>query len=461
MLVVDEDRLQGLLRDPRESLAVEHKAWIDPSSPDGIAKIARAIIALRNNNGGYLVVGMSNNGTPDGNIPNDIEKLYHQDVVQAIAAKYSSDLFEVQVYHVALSGAPFVVVAVPEGVRSPAAAKRDLLDAGSRLIRENAVYVRTLNANNTVSTAEPRHSDWPRLIEICHDNREADIARFLRRHLAGAQLGALLEAIAGQTPAKQPDARTELMDVQRDGLAHYLAASANSGLPDFGFAEVSLIVKDAGGSAWRPNQDFLNRIFALQPRHTGWPAWIDSRGFRGIDGRPNVIDGGWQAFVNSTDGFFSAHVDFWRIVPSELKFYLLRGLEDDLNAEKVTPFTKLDVELPIWRLVEALAVGQAFGSGLVDTPDASKLTFMFRWSRLKNRELSSWANSRRWWGHSVQKCLQDEVVSFVTLAADAPRAALIDVAHEALAPLYEAFGGYSFPRSAIESVANDLFKQVR
>ncbi len=51
---VSQDYIEGLIANPRESLAVEFKDWIDPNSARGQDKIVRALIAMRNQNGGFL-----------------------------------------------------------------------------------------------------------------------------------------------------------------------------------------------------------------------------------------------------------------------------------------------------------------------------------------------------------------------------------------------------------------------
>jgi hypothetical protein len=55
---LSQQRIDALLAAPSESLNVEIKRWIDPASPEGAAKIAKATLALRNRNGGYLIVGL-------------------------------------------------------------------------------------------------------------------------------------------------------------------------------------------------------------------------------------------------------------------------------------------------------------------------------------------------------------------------------------------------------------------
>ena len=67
---------------------------------------------------------------------------------------------------------------------------------GKPLVKSNTVYgVRSLHANNTPSTTEATWNDWKDLIERCFDNREADIGRFVQRHLTQQnmkELGLLL-----------------------------------------------------------------------------------------------------------------------------------------------------------------------------------------------------------------------------------------------------------------------------
>src|SRR5262249_46200596 len=156
-------------------LDVELKAWLDPTSPEGIAKIARGCMALRNNNGGRFLIGFSNNGLPEAsNVPDDVRGTFHIDTIQAIIGKYASVPFPIAVNFVDREGQEYPVISVPPGVTIPVAAKADLPGpSGKPLIKDHAVYVRSILANNTVSSAEARRDDWDRLIRICLENREA------------------------------------------------------------------------------------------------------------------------------------------------------------------------------------------------------------------------------------------------------------------------------------------------
>ena len=83
------DTVRALVARPHESLAVELKGWLNPASAEGQAKIVRASLALRNQNGGYLVMGFDDAThlpAREGR-PNDVAATYHSDIIQALISK--------------------------------------------------------------------------------------------------------------------------------------------------------------------------------------------------------------------------------------------------------------------------------------------------------------------------------------------------------------------------------------
>jgi hypothetical protein len=55
MLEINREHIEQLVKRPGgESLAVEIKAWISPTEPEGKGKIIKTAIALRNRGGGLL-----------------------------------------------------------------------------------------------------------------------------------------------------------------------------------------------------------------------------------------------------------------------------------------------------------------------------------------------------------------------------------------------------------------------
>jgi hypothetical protein len=196
--MIEESVIEGLIGNPSESLNVEVKRWIDPTQSAGIAKIAKGAIALRNRNGGFFVVGFDDKTlAPDtANEPSNAKDLFHVDVIQTIVSKYASEPFEIEIAW----GRRYPIIVVPSGVKVPVAAKSELKDGSQTLIRVGAVFFRSLSSNGTVSTTEARPTDWGEIVEICFDNREADVGRFIRRHLAGADISSLLSILGKPMP---------------------------------------------------------------------------------------------------------------------------------------------------------------------------------------------------------------------------------------------------------------------
>jgi hypothetical protein len=185
----DFDRLRvQLARRIGEGEHLELKNWIRPDQPSGIAAIAKACIALYNANGGDLYLGFTNRGLPDyKRWPSDVHAIYTQDALQEIVSRFAALPFEVVVRFVAPpNDAPqreFPVVVVPKGVQVPVASKSGLRHQGEVLVREHAVYVRSLYANLRISTTEARQQDWSGLIDRCLRNRARDTASRIEEYL--------------------------------------------------------------------------------------------------------------------------------------------------------------------------------------------------------------------------------------------------------------------------------------
>ena len=122
-----EHRRSLVLR-PRESFVVELKSWFAPTDPIGIAKIVRAAFALRNQNGGFLVIGVDDKTlvpvTPSPELK--IREFFHQDLIQQLISKYASQPFEIGVDFEAIEGQDYPVISIPAGVVVPVACRADL-----------------------------------------------------------------------------------------------------------------------------------------------------------------------------------------------------------------------------------------------------------------------------------------------------------------------------------------------
>ena len=460
----DEQELQKLLTDPREGLDFELKQWIDPTKPEGIAKIAKACIALRNNNGGRLAIGFKDDGRPDLiENPIDVRAKFHGDVIQSIVSRYSSEQFSVEVVFVGLSGRSYPVIIVPSGVRTPVAAKATLTSCGGKpLIRDHSVYVRSLNSNNTVSSTEARRGDWETLTRICFDNREADIGGFVRRHLATFNLEALATFIPAFTEMRKHPTTMERVaaELNRDRLRFDNCVKERKvQIPSLGYRE-SVIIVDGEFLKQSSTESFRQNILSKAPRHTGWSPWIDRSDAQDDQHKPYVLENGWEALIDhlNPQSFSWPGLDYWRIEPEGV-FYHLRALEDDLAGERgPNPRTELDFLLQISRVAEVISTGLSFGRSLGCDEVKTSLTFGFRWTGLAGRRLTTWVEPTRMLGSSGES-KQDRITTFASLPLETPPAGVAPHVENAVRDVFALFGGKEIDSRVIEKIVSQVIER--
>jgi hypothetical protein len=460
------ERITDLINRPGESLSVEIKSWIDPSSEDGQQKIVRGTLALRNHGGGYLIFGFDDQTmqVSTANVPADVKAVFHQDTIQALVTRYASEPFEVIVHFPERDGQIFPVISVPPGVRTPVATKSELISKAtqSKLINIDDVYVRTLTANNTPSTAKASWKDWSKIVEVCFDNREADIGRFFRRHLSGLKSDQLVDFVnainGGLIPAES--SHDKLQMIQSHGLQRYSKALNDSkvNLPEHGTWEVCVAI-EGDIPEHKADKQFFNLLDSSNPDFTGWPVWLNSSNFSNKSCHPYVFDDAWEALVISVGSNWSDHIDFMRLSPKGT-FYLLRALQDDTsgNERSPKPLTQLDFGLPILRTAEAIAVALSFAKAMGCSEERCSLSFMFKWTRLSGRLLTNWAQPNRFIfpGNSAK---QDEYQTEISVPLETPFSALPDYVNKVVQPLYALFNGFQLSPSVVEDLVTRLIER--
>jgi hypothetical protein len=464
LMEIDFSRIKALVERPGESLSVEIKRWIDPDQPEGVAIIVRAALALRNHGGGYIVIGFDNDTLePDkNNVPPDVRTLFHIDKIQGLVSKFASEPFEVIVEFPERDGQLYPVIVVPPGVKTPVATKSDLRVSDRTLIRTDSVYIRSLNANNTPSSTIATWKDWSKIVEVCFDNREADIGRFLRRHLGGVTPTVMREFLATVLQGNEPEPTTEEL------LQKYLQESEerfqvvvkerNGTLPEHGVWEVALLLSGQVPQH-TANREFLNLLGASNPNYTGWPVWLDSRSFADTNARPYVFQGVWEAFIVSLRAGLIYHIDFMRLDPKG-RFYLRRALQDDVSgsSQAPTPMTVLDFGLAVVRTAEAIAVGIAFAKAMGCDAEKTLLAFAFRWQKLQGRQLTSWTRPEHYISPGCS-AYQDAVLAFVNVPLDTPLSALSNFVNQAIQPLFEVFDGFVLSPDVVEDLTRRLIER--
>ena len=457
-----QEDAEDIVKYHSESLSVEFKSWIDLATPAGKAKVVKCLQALRNYNGGHLVIGLddktreTDTRTPP---PKDVMDAYHADKIQGLASKYSSDLFEVEVFYPVLNDQKYPVIAVPPGVRAPVAVKKNILDEkNEELISCNDVYFRTLASNNTVSTAKVSRHDWHKIIRICLDNNEADIGKFLKRHLSPETI----KSFCGSFSFRSPDLsmNEEVQRILDEGRTRYeeVIAKRSLDLPPFGTFEVGLAISGQIPN-YSADEEFRHLLDHSNPQLTGWPIWLDSSRFHKED-HPYVMRGGWEALILSLkSGLVHRGIDFVQKKP-EGHFYLLRGLQDDFprSDRAPRPNTELDFGLSILRTAEAIAVGKAFAEALRCEPEETQLEFGFRWSGLNGRVLTSWASPERSL-HVDRSAVQDDIICRTTVPLSSSPKSIAESTNQVVSKVFALFEGFKIDPSVVDDLVVRLLER--
>jgi hypothetical protein len=339
---------------------------------------------------------------------------------------------------------------------------------GTDLVSTHDVCVCSLSRNNTPSTGKTRWDSWGDILGPLFENREADLGRFLRRHLTPGQIQEL--ARQADQAGSDRDGREYPLEVETYNFLYYGYCRFQTQqqrnltrMARHGWWEVAVVVEgDVEGDP--ATEEFLNLISAANPSYTGWPLWIDSRGFPtggdnpDLDPRPRVFECGWEAYVYRYEpGSWYNHLDFRRAEPT-VRFYALRGLEDDITEGTGYPaaMTTLDFSLAILRTAEAIAVSMAFARAMGLPPEETTLRYLFRWSGLQGRELSSWASRERFIPAGYI-CHQHEVTSPVlAVPLEQPTSAIAPFVRAATAELFAAFDGFEPGTGVVEDFTERL-----
>lgn len=446
--------IEELLQAPRESLNMELKAWINPNEPEAQAKIVKAAIAFRNINGGYLIIGFDDaTCTPIiDSAPDNVTELFHQDRIQALISKHCSEMFEIQIEFGKIQDQLFPVMVVPPGVRSPVAVKARIPGNGKDLLPDNKVYVRTLVSNHTPSTAEASFKDWPTIMDVCFENREADIGRFFRRHLSGMKLDSLASIIS-QIDSSPMEGRLESLSFLDAGFERYQGVhnECGSDLSFKGGFEVSAVFQGSGNISDAVGESALTKLLNSNPNHTGWPFWLNSRGFQEKDFEPYFYQGGWESHICAPGGLFNPHLDFWRIeLPTKLYHY--RASEEDLmGLPKQQPVgQRFYFDLLPHRIAECISIAISYAHALGYDSDKTNIDMSFRWTGIKERELTTIDIGRYVRGGRISR--DDVATASILIPLDTPKDALAGYVMQVANKVLILFGGMEISHAATEQI---------
>jgi hypothetical protein len=458
-----------LVENISESLASELKTWIDPKIPEGKAKLVRAAIALRNHNGGSIHIGYDDKTLKPDSSKHEgeaiIKNKYHPDVIQNLISEYVSEKFELKLNFVEdpSDGKKYPEFVIEGGVQNPVMTKgKEIKDnQGKILLKPNAVYVRTLESNGKVSSSEPQNNkDWRDLFDRCFHNREYSIASFFKRNLTQEEIlklntelsKAKEEIIASGTKKAKEEIKQFFLN--NEARCNSVLKERNVALPKSGLWEVGAIIKGAALTEHKTNKNFLKLLDTSNPRYTGWPVWVNSSNFSDSESRPSIIDNVWEALIVSSE------LDFWRIYPDG-KFFLLRVLEDDKKENlphTKLPHTKLEFCLAILRTAEAISTVIEFAKAMGYDQENTSILFGLKWTNLKGRELSAWANPRRY----IEKgwfAKQNEFYHEFAIGLNTSNAIISQNLYSTINKLFNLFGGFEISYEAVDEWFNKLINR--
>ena len=385
---LSKEQKELFLRTRSENLSTEIKSKIDLSSEDGVAVLVKACQAIYNRNGGHLLIGFDDDGKPE-QISEENLNYFTPDKIQDQISRYSSPKFEIGLDFLDIDGQKYPIVSVPNGVRYPVHVCKDLASTdGKKHLTRDTVFFRTLNSSGIASTAPLSPRDFPQLLDICFQNRETDIASFIRRHLS--DLTSHLENQSTDLRAKLDEEVAKLNRHFSEEIARSEVPKIESWLLTAATLRFVVVCDPPLAESGPPGQSWLNAFFASNPNLTGWPIFMDTRGFSGKIACPKARANGWNILIPRSawgDG-----LEFFRIEQNG-QLYFQRVLQDD-TSNKIPRGTELDPILLVLRIAEAITVTlevlKASGAG-----DSHSAYFRFVLSGLDGRRLSNWANPMR------------------------------------------------------------------
>ena len=437
-------RLADLLIDLHETLDLEIKGWLDLDKPDHQAKLAKAIIAMANHGGGYVVVGfVERPGLPAAPSPERPPSLanYNRDRVNGITEKYLEPPIHCEVHHVpAQDGTCYPLIVIPGGHSIPIMAKRDG-PTGSDL-KQLAVYIRRAGPKSETPRSAQEIST---LFERCFANRRDDVGNLIRSILSGAVPAAFGADALSKLDAVRPRIDTWIGEScdRHAGLVQSLPADDARRFPR-GYCIFAYQIRGALRSM--SSSELLEALKAI-PRHTGWPPWW-------VPTRPEIAPyqacGAIECWLGG-DGEprDAAHSDFWRVSPEGLAF-LIRGYQEDgPDVERMgfAPGTVMDVTIPVWRVGEVLL--HAYALALVLGEGQTEVVFRASYTGLAGRSLASVSRDRLIFeGRDIS--LQYNMVLDATVEASIIPDTLPEIIFPLVNPLYELFNFFKLEMQLVQ-----------
>jgi transcriptional regulator with XRE-family HTH domain len=447
------EELEPLLTAPAEALDVEYKTWLDLKSNDEHkAILAKAAIAIANEGGGYIVLGMREERPNLVSEPRPADiAAYDQDMVNQIIRRFASPQFHCTLMTLRHPDTEYehAVIKVPGGFAFPVMSKSG---TPQNSIRPQVCYMRKPGPE---SAPPENQADWEHLLNRCLRNRREDMLDAIRTIVEGGVPPVDLE----KTDAERQSAFVEFSRARWETLTANLDSNAPERCPlgryeldyalsgDFEQPSLSKLLEVLHRAVVR-GASFL--LFQIPPQPELQPAPIGD----GIECWLNM-----QAVTRPY--LDSAHADFWRASPEGRMFFLRGYVEDSvqtlaglprLDLRKIEPGKTFDIENTSWIIGECFLHAANVASLLAPGRDV-RVHLQARWYGLAGRRLVSMWGTRLLTGDYI--CRQDEYAAETIVDLSRIEDNLPEIVGPLVGPLYERFSFFRLPSTL---VAEELAK---
>lgn len=439
-------RLSDLLKNLREDLDLEVKSWLNlRDSNHDKANLAKAIIAMANHGGGTIVLGFKEHSgemSEDEGRPEDLG-VYSQDIINGIVQGYCDPSFQCAVRMVSdQHGAKFPVISVRGGHKVPIRARKG--GPHGNELQNNAIYIRRPGP----SSEEPRsYDDWDQLLSRCLKNRGEDFLDQIRGFLSGSAQ----QKNQGATDAKLDRWINESYERWHEKIEN-LSDGSEARFPHGHYCFSYEIIGEGKKIEFT---DLLETLRECEQPFTGWPLFQCPFGENIV---PVIIGGSVECWLggDTRNQVDAMHSDFWRFHPEGLGFFL-RGYHIDYVESAKPPGTMFYINIPIWRVGEALLHAQTVSRKLFATPEG--IRFVAKFTGLRGRKLAYGVSGGSHYipTGNADAAAEDTVKLSKYIGVSEIDHRLPELVHSLLTDLFVHFG---FSRIELNTVTNELNRMI-
>ena len=440
------ERIQFIIDNLQEGLDVEVKNWLGGlENNNQRAALAKEVIALANNGGGYVVIGFSDDDAVLREIapePGQLEA-FSQDAIAGLVQRFVSPPCQCAVEYSSPQGSEIShpVIIVPGNHRTPLFAARGCED-GSLL--PGKVYVRRPGG---FSEEARNQDDWEKLIERLVKARQTEM------------LGAIRE-IMNPSAAIIPEADETLREWQQE---NYEAWQAIVGAFDQGDPRRLITGHWSVAFAIQPFEtESLNRLNEVldreMPKHSGWPpfTYLHREPINPTAQGNSVTAYIGHAAEGEDPNTRAIHADYWRI-SREGKGFLLRPMQEDRDGYpgQIYPSPEgpfFDWVFPIYRMAEVLKFIEALSRHFSDSGASFEL--QLNYYNTAGRKLQT--GTGKYFLDDGAACRAGQLESTLSAPVADVETNLDELLYVLLTPIYEQFQFTHLPRQLITNVVGEV-----